>query len=133
MPVIMVPSTTIIAANNARLAEQQERELISNCQTNIMPDFSNELATTEQKQQYATCVQHIYPEPSDATGKEFAQATLLWIFVSMLIGIYWYHRGKKQSLFKRGCFVDFCFGTFVGLVGIPCLFGLLVLIIVAFS
>ena len=108
---VAVTAATINSGNAAMIAAQKEQELLSNCKNYVIPDFDNQIATVEQKQQqYATCIQHVYPEESgEYFDKDFCQATLIWIAISMLVGCYFYYKDKD--------FVNFFFGTFFGMCG----------------
>lgn len=92
-------TAAVINSNNASMiAAQKESDLISNCKNYVIPDFDNQAATVQQKQQYATCIQHVYPEESgERFGKEFCQATLIWIALYMLVGCYFYFYYKEKD------------------------------------
>lgn len=111
-PAILAANSANITANNARIAA--EARAIAQCQE-FMPKFDPTTASTTEKQQYAHCVELVYPPPHDFTGAKGLVAMLL---AAAIVGAVW---GGARDGEIEGAFM----GAVVGLFG-TCVLALIV-------
>ena len=97
-------SLAITASNQARIKNQE-------CQT-LVNNFNNTKATTEQKQEYASCINTLYPKYSDFDIMLFKLLFVIAL-IGLIIGLY---KAYKKPLSD---FIDYTlFGT-IGFFGLP--------------
>lgn len=86
-----------IAISSASASSNRERKELKtkNC-VNIVHDFDNKASSTQQKQEYAACVQHLHPTMTE-TDVFALKAVVVVFFVSWLCSLgYVLHKHKNR-------------------------------------
>ena len=85
MPVPVHVISGAAAASSAAAARRRREQERARCST-VVKDFDAQLSTVHQKQDYAHCVQIIYPPQSAEAGAGFAIALgIVILFVGLMI------------------------------------------------
>lgn len=86
-----------IAISSASASSNRERKELKtkNC-VNLVHEFDNKTSSTQQKQEYAACVQHLHPTLTE-TDELALKAVVVVFFVSWLYSLgYMLHKNKNR-------------------------------------
>lgn len=89
-----------IAISSASASSNRERkELKTKYCVNLVQEFDNKTSSTEQKQEYAACVQHLHPTMSVNDGLAFKAIAVVFL-VSWLCSLgYVLYKNKHYDLY----------------------------------
>ena len=114
-----MPVATAIAigasaqATAAALEAHQAR--VTAC-TKYVQGYTNDGATTAQRQEYASCVATLYPQPLTEGDTYVVKGALVLMFLGIAAGI-WYAR--KQSGWMRSGVIDYAMFALIGGLCLP--------------
>lgn len=87
-----------IAISSASASSNRERKELKtkNC-VNLVQEFDNKTSSTQQKQEYAACVEHLHPTVSETDVLAFKAIAVVFL-VSWLCGLgYMLHKNKHRD------------------------------------
>lgn len=114
-------NSALIAAQNARLAEQDRQQ----CQA-FMPSFEAKAATVEQARYYSHCVGVIYPQPLEGSDLVLGKIAVVILILALIGGVIygWFDRyDRLPAMFMFGLMFP-CIAAAMGLVGFGIVVGL---------
>lgn len=103
--------TAASAANNAMAQEAAHRARVDRC-TVFESRFDVRQASVAEKQEYASCVETLYPQPVTETETYLLKGCVAALLVAMILGAIW---GWKEDRDIQGVILfGFTFPLFVG-------------------
>ena len=122
MPAGTSAGMAAIAASQAAIAAQQAHEVeVSRCKI-IIDNFDSKKATIGQAQDYAHCINVVYPQP--AIGTEILAFKIIFgiALIGMISNII---IQKIKNSYLCESFMDYLMLGLLGFIGLPCIVGII--------
>jgi len=87
--------TAASAANNAMAQEAAHRARVDRC-TVFESRFDVAKASVAEKQEYASCVETLYPQPTTETETYLLKGCILTLFVGLIVGAILGYRSERD-------------------------------------